>query len=49
VEAKLRSDGLKDVPGVCKSFVREFWTLLGSNLVHRLDNCKVITPNVGGW
>jgi hypothetical protein len=49
VEAKLRSDGLKDVPGVCKSFVREFWTLSGSNLVHRLDNCQVITPDVDGW
>jgi hypothetical protein len=49
VEVKLRSDGLKDVPAGCKSFVREFWTLSGCNLVHRLDNCQVITPNVGGW
>jgi hypothetical protein len=49
VEVKLHSDGLKDVPAGCKSFVREFWTLSGSNLVHRLDNCQVITPNFGGW
>jgi hypothetical protein len=49
VEVKVRSDGLKDVPAGCKSFVREFWRLAGSNLVHRLDNCQVITPNVGGW
>jgi hypothetical protein len=48
VEAKLRSDGLKDVPAGCKSFVREFWTLSGSNLIHCLHNCQVTTPNVGG-
>jgi hypothetical protein len=47
VEVKVRSDGLKDVPAGCKSFVREFWTLSGSNLVHRPDSCQVITPNVG--
>jgi hypothetical protein len=49
VEAKLRSDGLKDVPAGCKSFVREFWVLSGSNLLHCLENCQVITPiSVGG-
>jgi hypothetical protein len=48
-EVKLRSDGLKDVPVGCKSFVREFWTLSGSNLIRCLDNCQVITPNDGGW
>jgi hypothetical protein len=38
VETKLRSDGLKDVPAGGKSFVREFWTLSGSKLIHCLDS-----------
>jgi hypothetical protein len=37
VEAKLRSDGLKNVPAGCKSFIREFTVLTTARLSHQMS------------
>jgi hypothetical protein len=48
-KVKFRSDGLKDVPAGCKSFVREFWIFRDLILFTVLTTARLLHQiSVGG-